>query len=167
MSYPSLYSIVQFKPYRETDEFVNVGVVLCCPSAGFMDHRLNQNSFARIKHFFNHLEVGLPKKAIQYIDAELNRVQTLASSLSSENLRHLFLEATKHREGIILFGAPRPIMLDDDLTTELQRLFEHHVGHSFAKQSSPQERLEKQMRQTLVDHQLAAQPKSAFAEQNH
>ena len=155
MTYPSLYSIVQFKPYRETDEFANVGVVLCCPSAGFMAYRLNMRNFARINHFFNRLEPGLTKKATQYIDAELRRVQELAGSLNSESLRHLFLEATKHREGIILFGKPRPILLEDDLDTELQRLFDHHVGHSFAQNSSPQVQLEKQMRKTLVTHQLA------------
>lgn len=67
MTYPSLYSIVQFKPYRETDEFVNVGVVLCCPSAGFFGHLINKSGFARINHFFSHLEKSLAKKAIHYI----------------------------------------------------------------------------------------------------
>lgn len=154
MTYPSLYSIVQFKPYRETDEFVNVGVVLCCPSAGFFGHLINKSGFARINHFFSHLEKSLAKKAIHYIDAELSRVKGLSGSLNGDALRHLFLEATKHREGIILFGAPRPILLKNDLDTELKRLYNHHIGHSFAKNSSPQERLEKQMQNTLVKYSL-------------
>jgi hypothetical protein len=29
------YAIARFRPYRETAEFVNVGVVLLCPPTGF------------------------------------------------------------------------------------------------------------------------------------
>ena len=42
----------------------------------------------------------------------------------------------------------------NDLDTELKRLYNHHIGHSFAKNSSPQERLEKQMQNTLVKYSL-------------
>ena len=31
------YSVVRFCPYPETDEFVNVGVMLACPAIGFLD----------------------------------------------------------------------------------------------------------------------------------
>lgn len=161
MTYPSLYSIVQFKPYRETEEFVNVGVVLCCPSAGFIGHRLSK-SFIRINHFFSELEIGLPKKATRYIDAELCRIKELSCNLNNESLRNLFIQATKHREGIILFNEPRPILLEGELDVELQSLFDHHVGHSFAKHSSPQERLEKQMRNTLVKYKLDQHYKTAI-----
>lgn len=161
MTYPSLYSIVRFKPYRETDEFANIGIVLCCPSAGYFGYTLNNRSFARINHFFEHLEQPVLRQAVRYVANELDRVQELAYSLNPEALKNLFAEVTKNREGIMLFGAPRPILLSGDLDQELSTLYGHHVGHSFAKKGSPQVLLERQMRQTLVDHKLATHFRSA------
>ncbi|WP_019933886.1 DUF3037 domain-containing protein [Oceanimonas smirnovii] len=155
MTYPSLYSIVQFKPYRETDEFANIGVVLCCPSAGYFGFMINNRSFARINHFFEHLELPVLREAVRYVTRELERVQQLAYSLNAESLKSLFAEVTKNREGIMLFSAARPIMLQGALDDELKALYEHHVGHSFAQKAAPQVLLERQMRQTLVEHELA------------
>ncbi|GAA3704114.1 DUF3037 domain-containing protein [Oceanisphaera sediminis] len=155
MTYPSLYSIVRFKPYRETDEFANIGVVLCCPSAGYFGFMINNRSFGRINHFFEHLELPVLREAVRYVTKELERVQDLAHSLSADAMKNLFAEVTKNREGIMLFGAARPIMLRGDLDEELKALYEHHVGHSFAQKTAPQVLLERQMRQTLVEHKLA------------
>lgn len=38
------YAVVRFLPYRETGEFVNVGVVLYCREAGFFDVALEPKS---------------------------------------------------------------------------------------------------------------------------
>ena len=36
------YSVLRFCPYRETDEFVNVGVILACPATGFLDFKFER-----------------------------------------------------------------------------------------------------------------------------
>lgn len=35
MTTPCLYSIIRYAPYAETEEFANVGVVLCAPKKNF------------------------------------------------------------------------------------------------------------------------------------
>ena len=34
---PCNFAVLRFRPYRETGEFVNIGVVLACPAARFFD----------------------------------------------------------------------------------------------------------------------------------
>ncbi|XLF30659.1 DUF3037 domain-containing protein [Klebsiella pneumoniae] len=39
MSTPCLYSIVRYAPYAETEEFANIGVVMCAPKENFLISR--------------------------------------------------------------------------------------------------------------------------------
>ena len=52
MTTPCLYSIVRYAPYAETEEFANIGVVLCAPKLGQFHFQLTQSNNARVKNFF-------------------------------------------------------------------------------------------------------------------
>jgi len=43
-----LYAIVRFMPYAETQEFANVGVVMCVPDKNIFKFKLAPKHFARI-----------------------------------------------------------------------------------------------------------------------
>ena len=46
------YSTIRFQPYRETGEFVNIGVLLSCPQVGFFKYRVDKVHHGRISKFF-------------------------------------------------------------------------------------------------------------------
>ena len=55
------YAIARFRPYRETAEFVNVGVVLLCPQVDFFGHAFERRKYKRITDFFPELDFDISK----------------------------------------------------------------------------------------------------------
>ncbi|GAB3235056.1 DUF3037 domain-containing protein [Pseudaeromonas pectinilytica] len=155
MKHEIIYAIVQFRPYLETEEFANVGVVLCAPKAGYFDYIIEQKRFKRLTEFFMELPRELPKNATQYIANELDRVKEFSFCTNQESLKRLFLETTKHREGIIRYSDVRAGIVSEEPAVKLKKLFEHHVNHSFVSKISPNDRLEAATRQILEQHNLA------------
>ncbi|MGL5949116.1 MAG: DUF3037 domain-containing protein [Aeromonas sp.] len=156
MTHQILYAIVQFRPYRETEEFANVGVVLCAPQAGHFDFALEVSSFSRITTFFPALDRQLPKRATHYMANELARVRRMVQmgSPSAEGVHRLFQEATKAKEGVIYFSAARPALMHGTLPEILEALYRHHVHHSFAKRPSANDQLEHALRELLERHNM-------------
>lgn len=150
MKHEILYAIVQFRPYRETEEFANVGVVMCAPKTGFFDYRIETKTFSRVRGFFNELDRQLPKRVTGYIASELERVKTMTQcGYQPDRLSALFHEVTKIKEGLIYYSNVRPAIIEGELTDILDKLYQHHVHHSFAKQPSATEQLEVAMRMQL------------------
>ena len=46
------YAIARFRPYRETGEFVNVGIVLICPQVNYFGYLFEKRKYKRITDFF-------------------------------------------------------------------------------------------------------------------
>ncbi len=155
MKHEILYAIVQFRPYRETEEFANVGVVMCAPKTGFFDYRIETKTFSRVRGFFNELDRQLPKRVTCYIASELERVKAMTQcGYQPDRLSALFHEVTKIKEGLIYYSNVRPAIIEGELTDILDKLYQHHVHHSFAKQPSATEQLEVAMRNLLEQHDL-------------
>lgn len=51
MTTPCLYSIVRYAPFAETEEFANIGVVLCAPQKHVFLFRLTQSNDAWVTSF--------------------------------------------------------------------------------------------------------------------
>lgn len=49
MTTPCLYSIVRYAPFAETEEFANIGVVVCAPQKHIFLFRLTQSNDARLR----------------------------------------------------------------------------------------------------------------------
>lgn len=45
------YSVIRFLPYPETREFVNIGILACCPQVGWMDYALEARKTKRVSDF--------------------------------------------------------------------------------------------------------------------
>lgn len=153
MTYQAVYAIAQFRPYSETEEFANIGIVLCAPKIGFFNYQLERTGFKRITSFFNELDARMPRKAVEYLDAELARVRQHAESCSPDMLLRLFNEAVKLKEGIICFSSPR-VLLTATPEAKLVELYQHYINHSFVRAQSHNERLEKAMKEMLVSYDL-------------
>jgi hypothetical protein len=142
------YSVVRFLPYPETDEFVNVGVLACCPEIGWMDCILELRKTKRIGDFFPELDIGMYTAGRKHFNAEMCRLTgdlhvirpgQLALPMEQEHVASVFSEFIRPREELFRFGPPGT-MLTDDPENDLRVLFHHYVDRHFAKRKDYQEK---------------------------
>src|SRR5690242_16946572 len=74
------YAIARFRPYRETGEFVNVGVVLLCPQLGYFGYLFERRKQKRITDFFPELEEEVFKAGLQGLLVELARLSSVGGN---------------------------------------------------------------------------------------
>lgn len=128
------YAIIRFMPYRETEEFANVGVVLTCPEIGYFDYKLQTRRYAHITSFFEELDSSTYSNAIKLFKGELARIKEQITSVQSESpdiLRKVFDSLLQPRESIIRFSEGRP-RLSEKPDDTLNQLFSFYVDRSFA-----------------------------------
>jgi hypothetical protein len=154
------YAIVQFVPYTETGEFVNVGVVLACPETGYFDFQLQTRRYGRITGFFHELHRDVYLTAIKTIQMELERIQRLVIALPADEkckdvIRHLLDALTHPREAIIRFGSVRPVLAANP-AAHLTQLFDHYVDRAFATPEYVEHTITKRIQMLLADLVLPA-----------
>lgn len=147
--YACRYAIIRFVPFPETEEFVNIGVILTCPSSGYFGFKLQQKKrHARVTNFFSDVGRESYKEAIEMFSRELSRVQYIAHSDLSDSpseIRKLFEALVHPREALIQFSAPRARMADDPVSV-LDKLFSYYVERSFVTQEYKEQILERRIR---------------------
>lgn len=120
------YSILRFLPYPETEEFVNVGVVVQCSSVGLLDSRILKEKHQRIAAFFPELELDGYQQARRAMTDEVSRYQALLSASPSANGKTLFHELVRPREAVLRFGEIRTLMTDEP-ERAAEELFKRYV----------------------------------------
>jgi len=105
------YSVVRFCPYPETDEFVNVGVLLACPALGFLDGvRADLRRRGRVGRFFPELDPNVYKAAVTAWDdllaahRRLPKDGQLMADFDQVQLRDAFFALTRPRESILYYS---------------------------------------------------------------
>jgi hypothetical protein len=140
---------VRFLPYRETGEFVNVGVVLFCRETGFFEVLLETQRRRRVTNFFPELDPNLFRLGGQRFHQELRRVKQLLSAndrkLADDVCLGIFRELVRPRESVFRFSEVGTVLADDP-AKKLQELFERFVNRQFAKTKKYQE--------TVMAHRL-------------
>ncbi len=156
------YSVVRFCPYPETDEFVNVAVLLACPSVGFFDFKRTRKRRARVSDFFPELNPDIFSSALQSLHNLLVPFRSLPplnqwlTEMESNRRRDEFLSLVRPRESILLFSPPRVIMTHSPADS-LEELFGTYVERNFAHATEYQEsQMCKRLEQVLVQHKLIA-----------
>lgn len=157
------YALLRFRPFVETGEFANVGVVLMAPDAGFFGYRLLTH-YSRITRFFHQLDrgvylrgKGLFKQEIDRFAADLRRL-ALGDGHGTVNLPlagQLFTEFVRPREAMLQFDDQR-IALADDPQAKLDALFDHYIERNFVTREYQERLLETMVRKLLVGRQLGA-----------
>lgn len=138
------YSILRFCPYPETDEFVNVGVVLACPSVGFLSFRRTRRRLARVNDFFPELDPKVFSAALQGQEDAMRqhlraaRSDQLLAEFDSARRKDGFFALIRPRETILFFSEPR-VILSSEPSESLNQLFEAYVERRFAKSIEYQE----------------------------
>ena len=125
------YAIIQFRPYTETGEFANIGVVLACPSIGFFDYKILKKKTKRITDFFSPLKREQYIGAAGYFKEALEVTKKSLQGAPKDVMRSQFERLVHPREAIIRFSEPRAI-LSQDPAIELNRLYDMLVGRDFA-----------------------------------
>lgn len=120
------YSIIQFLPYPDREEGVNIGVVsFCRQTKMFRFKLLAANKTGRVNHFFKTLPKHLFKHAVQVVDEELNRLAFMQEN--KEVMETVFFELVRPRESLIKYTDVRVLMTDDYQKT-LDELFNDLVA---------------------------------------
>jgi hypothetical protein len=142
--YACNYAVLCFCPYPETGEFVNLGVVVHCASAGLLASRIETAKHKRVTDFFPELDVTQFRFARDAMMAEIRRVErlntrpTLGQRVDRETGRALFLELVRPREAVFRFGEIRTLLTADPAAVA-EELFERYVERQFAQPKEYQE----------------------------
>lgn len=157
------YALLRFRPFVETGEFANVGVVLMAPEARFFAYRL-LTKYGRITKFFHQLDRKVYFRGRELIKLELDRLAAdlrrvaFGDAHTMVNARAagaLFTELTRPRETMVLFDAPR-VALADEPRAKLDELFDHYVERNFVTREYQERLLEKAVHHVLATARLTA-----------
>jgi hypothetical protein len=150
------FAIARFRPYPETGEYVNVGVVLACPEVGYFGYQVETRRHRRITDFFPELELEIFKTGMRGLLLELGRVRdTGREPLGKFVFLHddakqrfsAFKELVRPRESLFHFGEIGTVLANDP-ETKLIELFDYYVKRQFARDREYQEII---MRKRLGD----------------
>ena len=143
------YSIVRFRPYAETGEFANIGVVVFDLDSERASFRLANKRFARIGHFFDPIAHAAYGQAIENLRIELPRILEFVPEVLSRNAEDQFSDLFGSRESSVLFSSPRVIKSDLNLEGIAEKLFSRFVQRDFDKSPDPEVALTKDIRHAL------------------
>jgi len=141
------YSIIRFLPYPETEEFVNVGVLACCPQIGWMDYHIDPRKKKRISAFFPELDIAMFDRGRQRVIEDLRRttgefkkaqVNQWVMKDYSDYTKDVFAELTRTREEIFRFGTVAT-MVTSHPKRDMEALYKYYIERHFAKQGEYQE----------------------------
>ncbi|HDT0389108.1 TPA: DUF3037 domain-containing protein [Klebsiella aerogenes] len=128
MNTPCLYSIVRYAPYAETEEFANIGVVMCAPKENFFDFQITKRNDSRVRSFF-HDDCIFPV-AKDTIQRELQFAKAQATQISGHHqLAQFFRYFTAKKESIFQFSSVR-VILSQNPKSEMDRIYNQYVNHS-------------------------------------
>jgi hypothetical protein len=160
---PVQYAIIRFMPFRETEEFANVGIVVMSARERVFEYKLVTKRHKRITDFFSEIDKFVYLAAAKEVSAELERCRELLKkngfdrrmrSVDEEFANHLFNEIIKVRETVVRYSEPRKVLAIDTRSVT-DGLFGHYVERNFVAKKSPEQKLESRVRRSLAKAHLA------------
>lgn len=147
MTTPCLYSIVRYSPYPETEEFANVGVVLCAPKEKTFEYMMANRNDSRVRKFF-HDDCIFPLAKDAFY-RELGLAKNTAAEISgAQSLSQFFHYFTAKRESIFQFSQVR-VVLSNDPKTELLKIYDRYVNHSDYTKTRREEVLARELKKSI------------------
>jgi hypothetical protein len=159
---PCSYAIIRFRPYVETGEFANVGVLLFSEKARFFDFKVLKRRHSRITRFFHELDPASFRFSVKILEGELKRIRSLLKSFAYDKRRtytddhvkfaeDIVQELVRVRESTLVFSETR-VVLADEPKVKLEDLFAYYVERNFVT---------KQYRETVLENNLRTAFRSA------
>jgi hypothetical protein len=109
--------MLRFLPYRETGEFVNVGILIACQQPCLLHFLTDKKMPDRAKALFSKQSAQVFEAVLESLNLEMERLKKSAHDPKSVQIA--FNEAVRIRESVFRFGEVRTI-----LTTNPQNLGE-------------------------------------------
>lgn len=147
MTTPCLYSIVRYSPYPETEEFANVGVVVCAPKENFFDFMITNRNDSRVRRFF-HDDCIFPIAKDAFF-RELGFAKNTALEISgAQTFSQFFHYFTARRESIFHFSQAR-VVLSNNPREEMKKIYDRYVNHSDYTKARREEVLAKELKTSI------------------
>lgn len=117
------YAILRFRPYAETEEFVNVGVLVACAEPCLLRFAAQTSMPARAKALFPKQDEDAFASALNGLMLEMRRLE--AEAHEPKRVQMAFIETVRIRESVFRFGDIRTILTGDPehLADELFRRY--------------------------------------------
>ena len=154
-------AVIRFRPYRDTGEFVNIGIIVHFPQNRYTRLKI-QPKTKRITDFFPEIERKFILDTYSYIKAEVNSnfprkgksPETPAFDIVTEIDMSVFQHFISIHEGLIVFSSPITGFADD-FQKKCEELFDYYVNRNFAESKlTAEQRLENQFSKTLTSWKL-------------
>ena len=158
------YALLRFRPFVETGEFANVGIVMMAPEARFFGFRLLKR-YGRITQFFHQLDRKVYLEGRELFKEELDRFTGELRRLALDGrktqpdiplARNLFNELVRPREAMLQFAEQR-VVLADNPKEKLVQLFDHYIERNFVTKEYQERLLESTIRKLLFRGQMGTQ----------
>jgi hypothetical protein len=111
------YFLVRYVPDVVKEEFINIGVLLFCPAEQFLDCVFSDD-WRRVKHFHPHADTELFKLLQADFEDQIRKREVDLES---------YIRELQSYSNLIQLSPPRDCSTAD-LASELQHLFQQHVG---------------------------------------
>ena len=150
------YALLRFRPFVETGEFANVGVVLLSPEGRFFGYKLLKK-YGRITQFFHQLDSQVYLNGKALFSEELDRFAAHIRRNALDGRRRvpdialatgLFAELIRPRDAMLHFDECR-VVLATDPKAKLEELFDHYVERNFVTKAYQERLLENSVRRML------------------
>lgn len=158
------YALLRFRPFVETGEFANVGIVMMAPEARFFGFRLLKR-YGRITQFFHQLDRKVYLEGRELFKEELDRFTGELRRLALDGrktqpdiplARNLFTELVRPREAMLQFAEQR-VVLAENPKEKLAQLFDHYIERNFVTKEYQERLLESTVRKLLFRGQMGTQ----------
>lgn len=144
------YAIVRFLPFPETEEFANVGVVVCFPKQNRFAYRIEPaRKTKRISDFFDlHNRRELYTETLKGIDSELKYFCEAVDQQELKALQVLEL-MQKPRETVVRYSGIRVGMSEKPMNAVVDELFAKCVSRPHEMKEQREVQLERTIRKYL------------------
>lgn len=142
------YSIIRFRPFAETEEFANIGVVAIDGTSGQIDFQLAPKRFTRVRQFFEDKAYAAYAHAIDLLNIELPRASEYLPAFHGTDAGKIFSEIVRPRESSIVFSASRVVQSELPLEALVRSLFGRFVKRELTTDNA-EHLLTKDIRQAL------------------
>jgi hypothetical protein len=105
------YALLQFLPYPETGEFVNVGVLVACMQPCLLQFQAGETMPPRASTLFPRQHKQTYAQAMAALHTDMQRAQS--SVRDPKTCQLVFGELVRRRESIFRFGDVRTILTND------------------------------------------------------
>lgn len=105
------YALLQFLPYPETGEFVNVGVLVACMQPCLLQFQAGETMPPRASTLFPRQHKQTYAQAMAALRTDMERAQS--SVRDPKTCQLVFGELVRRRESIFRFGDVRTILTND------------------------------------------------------